>query len=797
MKLNSFFKRTGALALSTLFLLGGSALGSAAAYADERPTEYTLAGDITWGIKCSWRNYLHMKMFKPEIHVMGNISEVPDTVATESDEAVNSCKGKYSSFKLAQGSGTYNATTHAMDVAFQGGWKFLSHPEPGKEGAFLLDETLTNPRLKSEGNKVFFLVDYRSRDEENPSQYKEGMTAKLAYIKAADLASKMKMKGSQITVDEAPVYFAEKAPEILGAAYQKDMAVSKMSFSFTATPKEQPKPEAKPVVSLAKSEVQQGETLSLKATGFKPNSEVTFEIHSEVVSLTAQADGEGIATTEWNIPADFEVGDHSVTVRGMSPKDKEIASEVASFKVIEKADTDNAEGDNGGNGEDVTPPPATDAPTPPATDKPVLVITLESDNIKIKGSGFDNKAPGLYVGLAPKTYDSFYQAYRDGVMAHQVVGEDSMASKAAKWISTANDPLCTDKIGCIKMGENGSFAVSFPKPGPGTWVALASKAHGQGNSDKSQNAKSNELMIAGLPVLQVARVVVSVASVDQGKKITFTASGFKPNSKVDFEVHSDVVKLSATANAAGVASTTWKVPVAFAVGEHRVIAMGMNSADKKTTAETSFKVTPGSTRYASAGNFRWAIKDSFRNYIRGGIAKGDWQLSGVQDNGSQFVWNGSGVIDKTTHVGNIALPGSIHFTGHHGALDLTLSNMKLAINGNTGTIYVNYSSKDMSGNVKSGYNVAFASLDLSRAKWGDKGVSVESAPAVLLASGEPAFAGFWKAGQVLSPASFNFAYGERLPNLAHTGVDGVSGLAIAAMFLIVSGVAVRRFAKSK
>ncbi|MCI7456263.1 MAG: HtaA domain-containing protein [Actinomyces urogenitalis] len=45
--------------------------------------------------------------------------------------------------------------------------------------------------------------------------------------------------------------------------------------------------------------------------------------------------------------------------------------------------------------------------------------------------------------------------------------------------------------------------------------------------------------------------------------------------------------------------------------------------------------------------------------------------------------------------GTLATTGSVRFTGHGGALDLTLSNLKVTVSGTTGTITADYSSKDM------------------------------------------------------------------------------------------------------
>lgn len=90
----------------------------------------------------------------------------------------------------------------------------------------------------------------------------------------------------------------------------------------------------------------------------------------------------------------------------------------------------------------------------------------------------------------------------------------------------------------------------------------------------------------------------------------------------------------------------------------------------------------------SGGTLDWGIKDSWRKYIKGPIAKGAWTTDGaVTENGGIFkfrvdpaksqIWvDGSGAITTA----NIAtLPGQIHFTGHHGALDVKMSQPYLNV----------------------------------------------------------------------------------------------------------------------
>ena len=97
-----------------------------------------------------------------------------------------------------------------------------------------------------------------------------------------------------------------------------------------------------------------------------------------------------------------------------------------------------------------------------------------------------------------------------------------------------------------------------------------------------------------------------------------------------------------------------------------------------------------------SANLGWGVRDSFRNYVRGGIANGSWELNGTSYSSDAFNWsNGTGTFKGGK--GSISFSGSVRFTGHHGILDTTIANPRLEINGNSGTLYATMNSNDPSG----------------------------------------------------------------------------------------------------
>uniref|UniRef100_UPI0025D2F269 HtaA domain-containing protein n=1 Tax=uncultured Rothia sp. TaxID=316088 RepID=UPI0025D2F269 len=113
-----------------------------------------------------------------------------------------------------------------------------------------------------------------------------------------------------------------------------------------------------------------------------------------------------------------------------------------------------------------------------------------------------------------------------------------------------------------------------------------------------------------------------------------------------------------------------------------------------------------------SANLGWGVRDSFRNYVRGGIANGSWELNGTSYSSDAFNWsNGTGTFKGGK--GSISFSGSVRFTGHHGILDTTIANPRLEINGNSGTLYATMNSNDPSGKATNYGEVALLKVDLS------------------------------------------------------------------------------------
>lgn len=156
----------------------------------------------------------------------------------------------------------------------------------------------------------------------------------------------------------------------------------------------------------------------------------------------------------------------------------------------------------------------------------------------------------------------------------------------------------------------------------------------------------------------------------------------------------------------------------------------------------------------SSADLGWGVRDSFRNYIRGGIANGSWDLNGTTYSNNAFQWS-KGTGSFKDGKGSISFTGSVHFTGHHGILDTTISNPRLEINGKTAVLYATVVGNDMDGKSQNYGEVALLNVDVSGLQVSGDKISSSGAGTTITAEGAKAFAGFYEAGKDMAPLSFS------------------------------------------
>ena len=205
-------------------------------------------------------------------------------------------------------------------------------------------------------------------------------------------------------------------------------------------------------------------------------------------------------------------------------------------------------------------------------------------------------------------------------------------------------------------------------------------------------------------------------------------------------------------------------PVSFSVGGVAEEAPASFLFDSFTPEEPDFEIgaetqlapaaLPGECALADA-MLTWGFKESFRSYISGTIAQGEW---GVSDSATyetpafSFPYR-SGSIGVGLADSDIAFDGTVTFAGHDGVLTTRISNLRFVSQGEEkATVFLDIAGTTMDGVEVARTNVAFADIDLAAARIVTEGstITISEAPATLSAEGSRAF-GTYPAGEALDP----------------------------------------------
>ena len=153
----------------------------------------------------------------------------------------------------------------------------------------------------------------------------------------------------------------------------------------------------------------------------------------------------------------------------------------------------------------------------------------------------------------------------------------------------------------------------------------------------------------------------------------------------------------------------------------------------------------------------WGFKESFRSYISGSIALGQWTTSGDvgYDTPAFSFSGGEGAIAPDRTRGTVAFEGELLFEGHGGILRTSLANPSLILDGHRRATLV----FDVTGDTMDMVSVSAEDVEFVTLEWsaGDESLDVASgewvvtsAQATLTAAGSGAF-GTYPEGEVFDP----------------------------------------------
>jgi hypothetical protein len=168
------------------------------------------------------------------------------------------------------------------------------------------------------------------------------------------------------------------------------------------------------------------------------------------------------------------------------------------------------------------------------------------------------------------------------------------------------------------------------------------------------------------------------------------------------------------------------------------------------------------------GTLGWGVKESFRTYVVGSVAKGEITASGgasqASGNGVFTFTGATGSYDTDADTLSASFEGAVEFKGHEGAgedggygLDLTLSDLKATLDGGTGTLTADVTSLGEKSEDVVLADLKAKSADLSAE---DDVITADGVTATLTEAGAEAFAGFYTAGTALDTADLSVALTE-------------------------------------
>lgn len=191
----------------------------------------------------------------------------------------------------------------------------------------------------------------------------------------------------------------------------------------------------------------------------------------------------------------------------------------------------------------------------------------------------------------------------------------------------------------------------------------------------------------------------------------------------------------------------------------------------------------------------WGVKESFRNYLTGPIARGHITTLGSTSGEGPFTWsNGSGGAADDGSAAEVSFGegNGVHFQGHEMdggyALDLAFTNPRVVITSpGSGELRMDVKGREFAGTTTVGdeyvlTNVLLAELELSDPEVSEDELEWTGVSATLTEQGKEAFGGFYEAGEALDPIDLTLelapAVDERETAVTVTGATAEEGLTV-------------------
>lgn len=213
--------------------------------------------------------------------------------------------------------------------------------------------------------------------------------------------------------------------------------------------------------------------------------------------------------------------------------------------------------------------------------------------------------------------------------------------------------------------------------------------------------------------------------------------------------------------------------------------IGSSAVATPTEAEA---LTADGACEVTSWSLTWGFKESFRAYLSGAIAGGEWETAGDATYSTPVfsISSQSGSFSSDGTLAELTAEGSIRFQGHDGLLDQTLSHPRVLIESNTAHIVFDVAGDTQEGVGVNAVDVSFVTVDVTGASLRDDTWSVTAAPTVLTEAGAEAF-GTYPAGEAFDPVDLTVALE---PGCVEQGPSGSWFLGLSLGSAVAVGVAI-------
>ncbi|GAA1407696.1 HtaA domain-containing protein [Oerskovia paurometabola] len=295
------------------------------------------------------------------------------------------------------------------------------------------------------------------------------------------------------------------------------------------------------------------------------------------------------------------------------------------------------------------------------------------------------------------------------------------------------------------------------------YVVATSAAHGLSITDRTLDTFSPIRLTSAAPVAVKTATTLTAASAEvalgAAAELAATVTPTTATGTVEFlRGDSVVARIPVVQGKAAIGVPTSVLgPVQFSARFVPADAATFEPSASQTVTVTAVEGPPVDATLP-VGDLQWGVKESFRTYITGGIAKGGAVASAgatVKDGTFDFRQTG-GSWKPGTLLGTAEYGGTVTFSGHDGLLNLTLSNPTVDVTSpGKGTLVVDVRSANLDGTTFDAKRVRFASLALNGAIEHESGsVTYVNVATTLTDAGSKAFSGFYPAGTELDPLFF-------------------------------------------